>query len=99
MNILKKILKSFSCVLLCFALLLPLVGAAARAEQPLSVWVASDIHYKPLSSLAPVDEANTLPGDPLYSHVNDKGMLAHEADAIIYEFLSRFEQSSAKYLL
>lgn len=95
----KKILKSFSCVLLCFALLLPLVGAAARAERPLSVWVASDIHYKPLSSLAPVDEANTLPGDPLYSHVNDKGMLAHEADAIIYEFLSRFEQSSAKYLL
>lgn len=96
---LKKTFKSASCILLSFALLLTFVGASAKAEQPLSVWVAADIHYQPHSSIGPIEEQNMLPGDPLYAHVNDKGMLVFESDAIIYEFLSRFEKSSAKYLL
>ncbi len=95
----KKLFKSSSCFILCFALLMTFVGATAKAEPPLSVWVAADIHYQPHSSIGPIEEQNMLPGDPLYAHVNDKGMLVFESDAIIYEFLSRFEKSSAKYLL
>ncbi|HOU10661.1 MAG TPA: metallophosphoesterase [Clostridiales bacterium] len=96
----KKPLKSAVCILLCAALLLPsLFAAAARTDGPLNVFVASDIHYRPLSSLVPVQENNALPGDPLYHHANTKGMLTYEANAVIGEFLARFEASDTKYLL
>ncbi|NLX92538.1 MAG: metallophosphoesterase [Clostridiales bacterium] len=95
----KKTFRSFLSILLCFALLLPFIGATAQSEQPLSVWVAADLHYQPHSSIGPIEEQSFLPGDPLYAHVNDKGMLIYESDAILHEFLSRFEESSAKYLL
>ncbi|MEI6580337.1 MAG: metallophosphoesterase, partial [Eubacteriales bacterium] len=97
----KKAFKSSLSIVLSLLLLLPLtIGASAKtAEVPLSFWVASDIHYNPQSALGPIEEQNNFPGDPLYAHVNTKGMLTYEADAIIYEFLSRFEKSSAKYLL
>lgn len=83
------------------ALLLPaiIVAGFGGNEPDLSFFVASDIHYRPQSSLMPVDQNNSLPGDPLFSHTNTKSALTYEADAIIDEFLSRFEASSSKYLL
>ena len=95
----KKTLNSLLCLILCIALLLPFIGAVAKSEPPLSVWVAADLHYRPHASIGPIEEQSFLPGDPLYAHVNDKGMLIYESDAILHEFLSRFEKSSAKYLL
>ncbi|HOO26015.1 MAG TPA: metallophosphoesterase, partial [Clostridiales bacterium] len=71
----------------------------ANGPKPLSFWVASDIHYKPYSDLPPVNEKQSLPGDPLFSHTNDKSMLTYEADAIIDEFLKRFEASDSNILL
>jgi len=97
---LKKAFKSSFCILLSLLLIIPVtLSATAKEQPPLSVWVASDIHYKPQSDLGPIGEQNALPGDPLYYHVNGKGMLLYEDEAIINEFLSRFEKSPVKYLL
>lgn len=95
----KKSPKAILCILLSFCLLVPFIGVTAKEKVPLNVWVASDIHYKPQSDLGPIEEQKAIPGDPLYNHVNGKGMLTYEADAIIYEFLARFERSSAEILL
>lgn len=95
----KKAIKTALCVLLSSLLLIPAIGVAAKEQEPLSVWVASDIHYKPQSELGPIEEQKAIPGDPLYNHVNGKGMLTYETDAILNEFLARFEKSPAKYLL
>ena len=95
-----KLLKSAVCFLLAISLLVPVFSAAGvRQDNSLSVFVASDIHYRPQSLLGPIGQQNGLPGDPLYAHVNTKAMLTYEADAVIDEFLKQFEQSSAKYLL
>ena len=95
------LIKRILCIVAVFSLLLPgaVCPAAERADSSLSIWVASDIHYRPPRLLGPIAEQDGLPGDPLYAHVNTKGMLTYEADAIIGEFLSRFEKSDAKYLL
>lgn len=95
----KKAFKASLCILLSVLLLIPVIGVTAKVQEPLSVWVASDIHYNPPSAMGPIEEQDALPGDPLYNHVNGKGMLTYETDAIINEFLARFEKSSAKYLL
>lgn len=95
----KKFFKASLCVLLSLLLMIPVVGVTAKEEPPLSVWVVSDIHYNPQSELGPIEEQDAIPGDPLYNHVNGKGMLTYETDAILNEFLTRFEHSSAKYLL
>ncbi len=88
------------CILLCVFLLIPVtISVTAKVQEPLSVWVASDIHYNPQSELGPIEEQDAIPGDTLYNHVNGKGMLTYETDAILNEFLSKFENSSAKYLL
>jgi len=97
---LKKAFKSSLCILLSLLLIIPVtLSVTAKEQAPLSVWVASDIHFEPLSDLGPIGEQNTLPGDPLYHHVNSKGMLLYEDEAIVNEFLSRFEKSPVKYLL
>lgn len=99
-GIMKKLLKSVLCVFLILLLVLPAaLSAMANTGDGLSVWVAADLHYRPQSALEPIETQNNLPGDPLYSHVNTKSMLTYEADAIIDEFLSRFEASSVDYLL
>lgn len=96
----KRPLKSTVCVLLCLALLMPAVfTAGAGAAEPLSVFVASDIHYRPPNALTPIQENNSLPGDALYHHANTKGMMTYEANAVIAEFLARFEASGATTLL
>ncbi|MEI6580331.1 MAG: metallophosphoesterase, partial [Eubacteriales bacterium] len=96
----KKATKYFFCVLFSLLLLVPItISVNAKEQTPLSVWVASDIHYKPQSALNPIEQQNPLPGDPLFHHVNGKGMLLYEADAIMNEILTRFKKSSAKYLL
>ena len=96
----KKSIRRYLCILLSAALLLPAVGVAASGEESeLKLFVASDIHYRPSSSLGDITAQNTLPGDALYSHTNTKSMLSFEADAIIDEFLSRFEGSDADILL
>lgn len=96
----KKPLKSTLCLLLCAALLMPaLFAAGAQTNEPLNVFVASDIHYRPPEALVPMDENQALPGDELYHHANTKGMMTYEADAVIAEFLDRFEASDAQYLL
>lgn len=95
----KKSSKAILCILLSILLLVPFIGVTAKEKVPLSVWVASDIHYKPQSDLGPIEEQRAIPGDPLYNHVNGKGMLTYEADAVIYEFLDRFEKSSSNILL
>ena len=71
----------------------------AGAEAPLSVFVAADCHYRPLSMLDPIGEENGLPGDPLYWHTNIQGQLTYESDAIMNELLARFEASSSKIML
>lgn len=97
----KKTGKSLVCILLSLALLLCVLPtvAADGAGTELSVFVASDIHYRPQSALPPLGEVNELPGDPLYAHANTKSMLTYEADAILHEFLARFEASDTEYLL
>jgi hypothetical protein len=95
----KKSSKAILCILLSILLPVPFIGVTAKEKVPLTVWVAADIHYKPQSDLGPIEEQTALPGDPLYNHVNGKGMLTYEADAIIYEFLDRFEKSSSNILL
>ncbi|HRT81633.1 MAG TPA: metallophosphoesterase [Oscillospiraceae bacterium] len=95
----KRKVKAALSLLLSLCLLLPMMGALANGPKPLSFWVASDIHYKPYSDLPPVNEKQSLPGDPLFSHTNDKSMLTYEADAIIDEFLKRFEASDSNILL
>ncbi len=97
----KKAIKTLLCIILALSLFLHSTAFAAirTEERALSFFVASDIHYRPQSALVPINEQNTLPGDPLYSHTNTKSMLTYEADAIIDEFLKRFEASDSKYLL
>lgn len=99
-NIMKTKLRAVLCVALCLILLIPSgVSSLANGEEPLSVFVAADIHYRPLSMLRPIEEQNNLPGDPLYYHTNSQGQLTYESDAILNELLSRFEASSTNILL
>ncbi len=96
----KTKLKAIICIILSLSLLVPVaVAAKAVPENPLSVWVIADCHYRPHSMLSPIGEQNGLPGDPLYWHANTTGQLTYEADAVMNEFLSRFEASSSKILL
>lgn len=97
----KKNFHNILCLMLAAATLLPTAHAYAISENQsdLSVYVASDIHYRPFESLGPIENQNNLPGDSIYAHCNTKGMLSYEAGAIIDEFLARFEASDAKYLL
>jgi predicted phosphohydrolase len=93
-------MKTALCYLLCFSLLLPtVVSATAKNETPLSVFIASDIHYRPLSMLGPIGEQTGLPGDPLYWYTNKDILLTYESDAILNEMLSKFEASSSNILL
>lgn len=96
----KKRTKNALCVLLCVMLLVPIVlSGSARTEPGLSVYVVSDTHYRPYSTLTPLSELPVSPGDELYYHVNSKSMLTYEADAVIDEFLARFEASDSQILL
>ena len=97
---LKAKIKAIFCIFSCLLLLLPaIIVTNAKAEAPLSVFVASDLHYRPLSVLGPIGEQTGLPGDPLYWYTNSEGQLTYEADAIMNEMLSRFEASPSKVLL
>lgn len=95
----KKSLKAILCILLSVLLLVPILGATAKEEVPLSVWVAADTHYRPLSALKPLTAYDDLPGNPLYRHANSKGMLTYEADAILDKLFSDFENASSNILL
>ena len=96
----KKRLETLVCIALCFSILLPAtVPAAAEADPSLSVWVMSDCHYRPHSMLGPIGEQNGLPGDPLFWHTSTTGQMPYESEAILNEFLDRFEASSSKILL
>ena len=68
------LIKRILCIVAVFSLLLPgaVCPAAERADSSLSIWVASDIHYRPPRLLGPIAEQDGLPGDPLYAHVNTK---------------------------
>lgn len=97
---LKRKLKNSLCVLMSLLILLPLAGQlSAGARAPLSVFVAADTHYRPLSMLTPIGEQTGLPGDPLYWHTNIQGQLTYESDAILNELLARFEGSSSSALI
>jgi 3',5'-cyclic AMP phosphodiesterase CpdA len=88
------------CIMLCAVILVPFAGPAVfSAEAPLSVLVAADCHYKPLSTLPPIGEATGLPGHPLFWHVNIQGQLVYESDAIVNELLARFENGDENFLL
>lgn len=92
----KAVLSLFLAVLLlcsnlCFA-------GAKEADNELSVCVASDIHYRPASALVPIGENDTVPGDALYHHANNKSMLTYEADGVLDEFFTRVEKSDAEFL-
>ncbi len=92
--------KAFLSIVLCVSLLLPVaVVSNARAETPLSITVMADCHYRPHSMLGPIGEQTGLPGDPLFWHTNTTGQLTYEADAVMNEFLKRFEASASDYLL
>lgn len=96
----KKRPRKLLCVLMSLLLCLPLAGLfGAAGEEPLTVFVASDLHYRPPGMLAPIGEQTGLPGDPLYWHTNIQGQLEYESDAIVNEMLRRFESSPAKVLL
>ncbi len=96
----KKTLKLLMCIIVLVSVLLQTVCVAfADGDTPLSLYVASDIHYRPESELPLISEVKNLPGDPIYAHCNTKGMLTYEADAVIDEFLSRFEKSDSEILL
>lgn len=92
-------MRMLSTLLILSLCLSSVLYAGAAEPERLSVFVASDIHYRPPSELTPMAEANFLPGDPLFHHANTKGMLTYEADAVIDEFLARFEASDAQFLL
>ena len=97
----KKACKSALGILLAAAMLLSLAlfAGAGKADNTLKIAVASDVHYNPLSALPPIEDCDYLPGDPLFRHVNTKGMLTYEADAVIAEFLRQTEASGAEFLL
>ncbi len=96
----KPKLKAILCITLCLLLSMPSgLSTLAKEKAPLSVFVASDIHYRPLSMLRPIGEQSGLPGDPLFFHTNSQGQLTYESDAIVNELLSRFEASSSNILL
>ena len=96
---LKTKLKTVLCVILCLSLLPVIITVNARSQAPLPVTVIADCHYRPHSMLGPIGGQTGLPGDPLFWHTNTTGQLTYESDAIMNEFLDRFEASSSQYLL
>lgn len=82
-------------------LLMPLVGplSAGAEETPLSLLVAADCHYQPLSMLTPIEQVNNLPGDPLYWHTNGTGEMNYENIALLNAMLAKFEASATNTLL
>lgn len=95
----KTKLKTVLCVILCLSLLPVIITVNARSQAPLPVTVIADCHYRPHSMLGPIGTQTGLPGDPLFWHTNTTGQLTYESDAIMNEFLDRFEASSSQYLL
>lgn len=96
----KKTFRILISITVLLSLILQTVCFAFASEsESLSVYVASDIHYRPDSVLPPINEVQSLPGDPYYSHCNTKGMLTYEAGAVVDEFLKRFEESNSDILL
>ncbi len=97
---LKRKLKQTLSVILSVLIFSSCAGLVhAGAQAPLSVFVAADCHYSPLSMLGPIGEETGLPGDPLYWHTNIQGELTYESDAIMTELLARFKTSSSNFLL
>ncbi len=95
----KTRLKAFVCIVLCFSLLPLAAIPAAGADSDLKVWVMSDCHYRPHSMLGSIENQNQLPDYPLYRHANTTGQMPFESEAIINEFLDRFEASDCDILL
>ena len=96
----KKVLKVALSLCLSVALLCPVFCLSyAENTDELSVCVASDVHYRPASALVPIGENDTVPGDAIYHHANNKSMLTYEADGVLDEFFRRVENSSAEFLL
>ena len=89
----------WSLALAAALLVTAMLGAgAAPVDKALKIAVASDIHYRPYSELAPL-AAFDFTREPLYPHVNTKSMLTYEADAILAAFFKQVEDSGAQYLL
>ncbi len=87
-------------LLVCIAILISIAGPAVySADATLSLWIASDTHYRPLGMLTPIEEETGLPGDPLYWHTNIQGELVYESEAIMNELLARFALSQSTTLL
>jgi len=98
---LKRKLKQSLCVMMSILLLMPLAGlfSADAEESPLSLFIATDCHYQPLSMLTPIEQVNNLPGDPLYWHTNGTGEMNYENIALLNAMLAKFEASASNTLL
>ena len=94
----KKACKSVLGAALAIALVLSMSLIAGAAGKELKIAVASDIHYRPYSTLTPLGDVD-FTKEPIYGHANDKSMLTYEADAILAAFFKRVEVSGARYLL
>lgn len=97
----KRYCKSVISVFLVCTLLvtMALFSGVNAADESFKVIVATDLHYRPYSALVPLEEANYLPGDPIYHHTNRQGKLTYEADAILDTFFRNAEASDTEFML
>lgn len=96
-----KRIKSAVSVFLCILMLLGVFSFGASAQSgDTSVYVATDLHFKPTSvtgGLNP-DKETDIP-DALYYHADALGKMLHESTAIVQAMLDEVAASDVEYLL
>ena len=100
----RKAFRSALSAALVIALLLSLAlcAGAAPAQEGLKILVASDIHYRPQSSLGPLPQAGSRSENPILSefpHGHTTGKMHYETEAILGEFFRKASGSGAQVLL
>ncbi len=97
----KKALLNGLSLLLISALLCPILGVVSYAvtDEPLTINVIADAHFRPLSAVPDVSTVQSMPESELYSHALYNGQLYAESEAILAKFLENAANSSSSVIL
>lgn len=97
----KKALLNGLSLMLISALLCPILGVVSHAvtDEPLTVNVIADAHFRPLSAVPDVSTVQSMPESEMYSHALYNAQLYAESEAILAKFLENAANSSSSVIL
>ena len=87
-------MKKLISILLALCLLAGAIPVSFAAQAPLTLAVASDLHYN-----LPEETLTFYTADPVFGHANRRAAMENESDFIIDSFLQSVKESGADYVL